>query len=148
MKKEATCEIVCAAAMASADGVQPPLSPVEIEVHLAGCAGCRRETEQLETLSGLLSSRKRLLHSEDLWAGIEKHLPAPVAARETFPVSRTFILLGLSLVAYRLVELIPERSPGWTLKLLPLLLVVAVFVYLRENPFQINAGLSLEGERQ
>lgn len=138
--------------MGRADGVQPPLPPAEIEAHLAHCADCRREIAQLETLSGLLGSRKRSLRPENLWAGIENHLPAPAAAaaaaREEFPASRPFILLGLLLVAYRLVEMIPDRSsgPGWSFKLVPLLLAVAAFVYLRENPFKINAELRLEGE--
>ncbi|HEY9405591.1 MAG TPA: zf-HC2 domain-containing protein, partial [Pyrinomonadaceae bacterium] len=130
MNKEVTCETVCVAAMANADGVQPPLPLAEIEAHLAHCAGCRREVEQLETLSGLLGSRKRSLRPEDLWAGIENRLTAFAAAREPFAVSATFVLLGLLLVAYRLVEMIPERALGWSFKLVPLLAAVAAFVYL------------------
>jgi predicted anti-sigma-YlaC factor YlaD len=149
MKKEPTCEIVCVAATARADGVQPPLPFAEIEAHLAHCARCRREIEQLETLSVLLSSRKRSPRAGDLWAGIESRLPAPaLAAREAFAVSATFIILGVLLVACRLVEMIPERSPGWSFKIVPVLAAVAAFVYLRENPFRINAELGLEGERQ
>ena len=70
MKKEVTCETVCVAAMADADGVQPPLPLAEIEAHLAHCADCRREIEQLETLSGLLNAQRRSLRAEALWAGI------------------------------------------------------------------------------
>jgi len=148
MKKELTCEIVCVAATARGDGVQPPLSPAEIEAHLRHCAHCRREIEQLDTLSALLSSQKRSLHAGDLWAGIESRLPAPaLAAREAFPVSATFIILGVLLVAWRLVEMIPDRAPGWSFKIVPVLAAVAAFVYLRENPFKINAELRLEGER-
>jgi hypothetical protein len=44
--------------------------------------------------------------------------------------------------------MVPDRSPGWSFKLVPLLLAVAAFVYLRENPFKINAELRLEGEGQ
>ena len=149
MKKEVTCENVCVAAMARADGAQTvALPPAEIEAHLAHCADCRREIAQLEAVSTLLGAqkRRRSLRSENLWAEIENRLPAPAAAREKFPVSHLFILLGLSLVTYRLVEMIPDRSPGWSFKLVPLLLAVAGFVYLRENPFKINAELSLEGE--
>lgn len=146
MKREVTCELVCVAAMARADGVQPTLSPAEIEAHLSHCADCRSEVEQLETLSGLLNSHKRSLRPEELWAGIENRLPAPAAARARFAASATFLLLGLSLVAYRLFEMIPDRSPGWSFKLVPVLAAVAAFVYLRENPFKINAELRLEGE--
>lgn len=147
MKKVINCETVCVAAMARVDGVQPPMSSHEIEAHLAHCADCRREIEQLENLSRLLSSRKRSLRSENLWAGIENRLPAPASARETRPLSPSFILLGLLLVVYRLVEMIPDRGgPGRAFKLVPVLLAVAAFVYLRENPFKINAELRLEGE--
>lgn len=146
MKKEVTCETVCMAAMANADGVQPPLPLAEIETHLAHCADCRREIEQLETLSGLLSSRKRSPPPGDLWAGIENRLTALAAGRAPFAVSATFILLGLLLVVYRLVEMIPDRAPGWLFKIVPLLAAVTAFVYLRENPFKINAELRLEGE--
>ena len=148
MKKEIACETVCVSAMARADGVQPPLSVAEIEGHLAHCADCRREVEQLEALSGLLDSRARSARPVDLWAGIENCLRTPAAARESFPGSSAFILLGLSLIAYRLAELIPDRSPGWSFKLVPVLLAVAAFAYLRENPFKINAELRLEGEGQ
>lgn len=146
MKREVTCEMVCVAAMARADGAQPPLSPAEIDAHLPLCAECRREIEQLETLSGLLNSHRRSLRAEELWAGIESRLPAPAAARERFAASPAFVLLGLSLVAYRLFEMIPDRSPGWSFKIVPVLAAVAAFVYLRENPFKINAELRLEGE--
>jgi anti-sigma factor RsiW len=147
MKKEVTCETICVAAMAKADGAQTALPPAEIEAHLAQCADCRREIKQLNTLSSLLDAQKRSLYSENLWAGIENRLPAPAAAaRERFPISLPFILLGLSLIAYRLVEMIPDRSPGWSFKLVPVLLAITAFIYLRENPFKINAGLRLEGE--
>ena len=149
MKKEVTCENVCMAAMARADGAQTAaLPPAEIKAHLAHCAHCRREMAQLEAVSTLLNAqkRRRSLHSENLWAEIQNRLPVPAAAREKLPVSHPLILLGLSLVAYRLVELFPDRSPGWWFKLVPLLLAVAAFVYLRENPFKINAELRLEGE--
>jgi len=147
MKKEVTCENVCMAAMARADSAQTAaLPPAEIEAHLARCAHCRREMAQLEAVSTLLDAQERSLHSENLWAEIENRLPAPAVAREKLPVSHPLILLGLSLVAYRLVELFPDRSPGWWFKLVPLLLAVAAFVYLRENPFKINAELRLEGE--
>ena len=147
MKKEVTCETICVAAMAKADRAQTALPPAEIEAHLAQCADCRREIEQLETLSRLLNVQKRSVHSENLWAAIENRLPAPAtAAREKFPVSLPFILLGLLLIAYRLFEMIPDRSPGWSFKLVPVLLAITAFIYLRENPFKINAELRLEGE--
>jgi hypothetical protein len=51
----------------------------------------------------------------------------------------------LLLLGYRLVEMIPDRHLGLLFKLVPILLVIAAFSYLRENPFKINSQLTLEG---
>jgi hypothetical protein len=42
--------------------------------------------------------------------------------------------------------MVPDRDFGFLFKLLPVLLVIAAFSYLRENPFKINTELRLEGE--
>ena len=54
--------------------------------------------------------------------------------------------IGLTLLAYKLIEQIPDRNLAMVYKLLPLLLVTAVFFYLKQNPFGINTELKLEGE--
>ncbi|CAN5768081.1 hypothetical protein BH20ACI3_BH20ACI3_22280 [soil metagenome] len=41
--------------------------------------------------------------------------------------------------------MIPDRHLGLLFKLVPILLVIAAFSYLRENPFKINFELTLEG---
>jgi hypothetical protein len=56
------------------------------------------------------------------------------------------LLLGVLLVGYRIVEMVPERDFGFMFKLVPLLFVIAAFRYLRENPFKIDSELRLEGE--
>jgi hypothetical protein len=62
------------------------------------------------------------------------------------PGWRTFVLLTVLLPAYRLVEIVPRVEIGTVFKLIPVLLIIGVFCYLRENPFKINALLTLEGE--
>jgi hypothetical protein len=52
----------------------------------------------------------------------------------------------LILPVYKLFEQIPERQLALAYKLVTLLLVTAVFLYLRQNPFKINTELKLEGE--
>jgi len=42
--------------------------------------------------------------------------------------------------------MIPDRDFGLLFKLLPVVLVIAAFTYLKENPFKIHSELSLEGE--
>jgi hypothetical protein len=42
--------------------------------------------------------------------------------------------------------MIPDRDFGLLFKIMPILLVVAFFGYLKVNPFKINTELRLEGE--
>lgn len=142
---ELNCESVSMAAMAIADGYQPELSSEQIGTHLASCADCRRELGQLQALSNLLDKQERRLRSENLWERIESRLPdAPRSnASAVLPL---FMFLGALLLGYRLLELIPERDFSFLFKFVPLLLVIAAFSYLRENPFKINSELRLEGE--
>ncbi|HEY3037972.1 MAG TPA: zf-HC2 domain-containing protein [Pyrinomonadaceae bacterium] len=142
---ELNCESVSMAAMAITDGNQPELSAEQVEAHLASCADCRRELGQLQELSSLLNSQERRLRTENLWGRIEPRL---VGARSTriSAVLPSFIFLGALLLGYRLVELIPDRDFSFLFKFVPVLLVIAAFGYLRENPFKINSELSLEGE--
>jgi len=139
------CEIVCIAAMAVADGYDSVLSPDRIKAHLAGCADCRREVEHLQALSSLLDKQERRPRTEIVWNRIEPRLPNAPPGQRTSAVLFPFILLGLLLLGYRLVEMIPDRHFGLLFKLIPILLVIAAFGYLRENPFKINSQLTLEG---
>jgi hypothetical protein len=40
--------------------------------------------------------------------------------------------------------MIPERDLGFAIKVVPLILVITLFAFLKENPFKINAELILE----
>lgn len=142
---ELNCESVLMAAMAIADGYQPEVSSEQIGTHLASCADCRRELGQLQALSSLLDSQERRLRTENLWQKIERRLPN-VTRTSTFRVWGSFMILGALLLGYRLLELIPDRDFSFLFKFVPVLLVIAAFGYLRENPFTINSELSLEGE--
>ncbi len=139
------CESVSMAAMVIADGHQPELSSEEIETHLASCAECRREVGQLQELSSLLEPQKRRLRTENLWERIEHRLPHRPRSNAS-PVLPSLIFLSALLLGYRLLELIPDRDPSFVFKVVPVLLVIAAFTYLRENPFKINCELRLEGE--
>ena len=55
-----------------------------------------------------------------------------------------FALIGLLLVIYKLLEMLPARDPGMAFKLVPLVIVALLFVLIRENPFRINTELVLE----
>lgn len=142
---ELNCESVSMAVMAIADGYQPDLSSEQIGTHLASCADCRQEIEQLQGLSSLLDTQERRLRTENLWQEIEPRLPH-VSRTSRSRVSVSFMFLGALLLGYRLLELIPDHDFSFLFKFVPVLLVIAAFGYLRENPFKVNSELSLEGE--
>ena len=149
---EQSCENVCLAAMEMMDGAQAALTAEAIEKHLASCPGCREEVEQFKALAGLLDAQERREHVAEVWPMISTRLadlPASMASRPrkaSARAARAFVFLGLLLLGYKLAEMIPEADLGLVFKLVPLLLVIAVFSYLKENPFKINASLRLEGE--
>ncbi|MFN2511929.1 MAG: hypothetical protein ABR568_10865 [Pyrinomonadaceae bacterium] len=140
------CEIVCMAAMAMGDGYVSELSADQIEAHLAVCSECRHEIGQLRALASMLDGQNRRQRSEDVWRKVEQRLPDASPTQSTSQAWYLFVPLGVLLVGYRLVEMIPDREFGLLFKLVPVLLVIAAFSYLRENPFKINSELRLEGE--
>lgn len=143
------CENVLLAIMAIADGEKPLLSADLVSAHLENCSECRREAEQINRLASLLDGQKRREHSLNLWPAINERWEsaatvAAVAGSRKWPA---FLALGLLLVIYKLVEMIPQRDLGLVFKLVPLLLVIIIFAYVKENPFKINLELTLEGDR-
>lgn len=139
------CEIACMAAMAMEEGYVSELPAAQIEAHLAECSDCRREVGQLRALTNLLDGQKRRERTENIWDRVEQHLPNALPIRTESRVGYAFLILGLLMLGYRLVELIPDRHFGVLFKLVPILFVIAAFIYLRENPFKINSELTLEG---
>src|SRR5262245_6765719 len=116
---ERTCENVCLSAMAIADGYPPVLPPDQVEAHLRECARCRHEVEQLKTLGGWLDASQRRRRDETIWGRIQPHLPAAAPARPGVPAWPAFLLLGVLLFGYKVVELVPDRDFGLLFKLLP-----------------------------
>lgn len=157
---ELNCENVAMAAMAIADGYQPELSAEQVEAHLASCVGCRREVGELRALVGLLDRHERRQRTEEVWqqvapalamvtpglATVTPSLATVTLAQSNSTAGLPFLFLGVLLLGYRLIELIPDRDFSFLFKLAPLLFAIAVFSYLRENPFKINCELKLEGE--
>ena len=149
---ELNCENVCLAVMATIDGVRSPLPAEVIENHLLSCPGCRAEVKELKELAGLLAAQERRQHVADVWPLISERLDdladsGPLkASKASAAAARAFVILGVLLLSYKFAEMIPEANLGLLFKLVPVLLVIAVFSYLKENPFKINASLRLEGE--
>ena len=95
----------------------------------------------MQTADNLLKRQARREQQADLWTPIEKQ----IRSNSVSEISRKpFLLLGALLVAYKLLEMLPERDFGLAFKLVPLIIVVALFVFIKENPFKINTDLILE----
>ena len=135
--KELTCEDVLISQMAAADGEAPEFSKQQLSTHIAGCANCQHELKQLHALDQLLNGQTLSESHVDLWPAIENR----IGKRTSW---QPFALIGLLLVIYKLLEMLPARDPGMAFKLVPLVIVVLLFVFIRENPFRINTELVLE----
>ena len=135
------CENVLMAKMAELDGEETEISAETINSHLSVCENCRMEFEQMQDTNNLFNRHTRREHEANLWSAIEERIGAQSAS----PINwQPFILLGVVLVGYKLLEMLPQQDLGLAFKIVPLIFVVALFVFLKENPFKINAELGLE----
>jgi anti-sigma factor RsiW len=127
--------------LAEMDGEETEISAGQKTLHLAECAHCRREFEQLQNTDDLLKRQAPREPDADLWAAIEARIqpkPAPEKGWRIFPVLVAF------LVACKLLEMLPAQDFGWWLRLAALIFVAGLFGFLRENPFKINNELISE----
>ncbi len=139
--KETNCENILVAMAAVFDGEKTEFSPEELNSHLAGCRNCRQEIEEMQNTFNLLKNYERAMRDEDLWSGIENR----IGAEKSSAISLTpFVLLGIFLVGYKLLEMIPAEDFGFVFRFVPLVFVIVLFVFIRENPFKINAQLAPE----
>ena len=141
--KDMNCEDILIQKSALIDGEKAEFSDEQIAEHSAGCENCRRQIEEMENTVFLLKRQKRQAQSADLWSAIEKQIGAESKSILTVKW-QPFVLVGIFLVIYKLVEMIPERDLGWVLRVVPFILVAALFGFLKENPFKINGELILE----
>ena len=132
------CEDLLMAMMAQLEGEENEFSE-KAAFHLAECENCRKGFEQMQILDNLFKRQSRREQDADLWSAIE---PRIEPKRQTN--WQPFALLGIFLVGYKLLELLPEDEFGFWFKLVPLVFVIALFGFLKENPFKINTELILE----
>lgn len=137
--KEVSCEDVLMAQMAAADGEEPEFSTELLATHVAGCANCHHQLEQLQALNRALAGHTLSEPRVDLWPVIENRI-----AKRSVVGWQPFALIGLLLVIYKMLEMIPARDPGMVFKLVPLVIVALLFMLIKENPFRINTELVLE----
>ena len=138
--KELSCENVLMAQMAAVDGEEPEFSKQQLSAHIAACATCQHELKQLQALDRVLTGHTLSEPRVDLWPAVENR----IAKSSSVIGWQPFVLIGLLLVVYKLLEMLPARDPGLAFKLVPLVIVALLFVLIKENPFRINTELVLE----
>ncbi len=126
-------EEVQMAAMAVADGESVALD----EKHLQGCAQCRAVVEGMLADHAVIARATRVEHVLDSWPAIRCQLKT-----RRWP----FLMLGLLLMAFKLVEFVPERQWSELIQVIPVAIGFFAFRALKDNPFHINTNLVLEGE--
>ena len=137
--KQFTCEDVLMAQMAAMDGEESGFSNELVATHIAGCANCQAELEQLKALDHMLAGHTLSERRVDLWPAIENRIP-----NRAIVGWQPFAAIGALLVAYKLLELLPAHDLGLAFKLVPLIIVPLLFLLIKENPFRINPELVQE----
>lgn len=139
--KELSCEDVLMAQMAMADGEEQAFSKEHLAAHMAGCVNCQNEMRQLQALDQVLANHTLAEPNVELWPAIENRMAERTSSLLGW---QPFALIGLLLVIYKLLEMLPARDPGIAFKLVPLVILTLLFVFIKENPFRINTELVLE----
>ena len=137
--KELSCDDVLMAQMAVADGEEIELD--QLAAHISGCANCQQELSHMQVLDQMLSRHTLSEPRVDLWPAIENRIAKPTRSAVSW---QPFALIGLLLVIYKLLEMLPAQDIGMAFKLVPLVIVTFLFVLIKENPFRINTELVLE----
>lgn len=134
------CEETLMTLLAELDGEETNFSSKQAAAHLTACKNCRQEFEQMQNTFNLLQNQTRREQDVNLWFEIKNRIgkQPESAPKQNW---KMFLFFGMCLVAYKLLEMIPDRAPGLVLRLAPFVLIVALFVFLRENPFKINTEL-------
>lgn len=140
--KAMNCDEILMAAMAVSDGEETGLPIAEIKEHIAGCESCGLETAQMELLAQTFANYERREMNADLWPAVSDGIIRSEIAR--LSGKGVLAVVAVLLVAYKLIELVPYETPGHFLKIAPVIMAVALFIFLKENPFKINTELTME----
>jgi hypothetical protein len=139
--EEIDCENFLMAKMAEADGEKTRFAAGQIEAHLDFCKNCQSDLDEMQNIGDLFKKQTRSEANPNLWAAIEKRIDAQIVSKVNL---KPFIFIGVLLFIYKLLEIFSERDLGWEFKVIPLIFVAVLFALIKENPFKINAELTLE----
>ena len=139
------CESILIADMARRDGEKSPLSREMVETHLRNCDSCRAEVQSLGAVDESLSSQNRLRPESNVWPLVSERLEVTSGKESSFKW-RVLLLFGIPLFGYKFLSLVLPTGPSLWSRLIPVILVIAVFSYLKTNPFKISCDLTLRGD--
>lgn len=135
------CEQVQMAKMAESAGEESPISAEQIALHMAACEDCRKQAEQLRDLDQMLTLQVRRDQDADLWPVIQQQIAVQHGPNASW---QPFAVVALLLAGYKLFEMFASQGPTLLFSLVPLILMIGLFVLIKENPFRINSELILE----
>jgi predicted anti-sigma-YlaC factor YlaD len=150
------CEKIRISKMAILDGEEPLLSAKQVNEHLESCSECRLMLEQQKQAAELLDGQTRRVFDEDVWSAVaisikklvsvERRAVAGLAKPKRLQHTHLFIMLGLFLIAYKIIEVLPGLNISVAIKLVPLAVAFVFFNLIKQNPFVINQNLRYEGD--
>ena len=134
------CEEMQLARMAHVAGERSPISSEQVHLHVASCENCRTQIAHLDELEQLLTRQTLREHDADLWPAIQQQIGPQRSAGSWQP----FAIVAALLATFKLFEMAADHAPGLIFNLVPLLLMLVLFVVIKENPFRINSNIALE----
>lgn len=134
------CEKIQLSVMALRDGEEPTVSSEQIELHLASCEKCRIQAQELKEVDQLLNRQALRVHEADVWSGVQKQIGSTSHSVSWQP----FAAIAVLLVAYKFLTMLAGETPALLLNFVPLVLMLGLFILIKENPFRINSEIMLE----
>lgn len=135
-----SCEEALIILMAEADGEAVEHSH-DATIHVGQCESCQSELTAMLGVDARMVLMMRAEQEADLWPAVGQRVITSSAKKSVWA---PFILLDLGLVTYKCVDFLIETDPGFIFKLIPVAVFAIIFFLIKENPFRINAELSLE----
>jgi hypothetical protein len=132
--------------MATRDGESPPLSEQEVKKHLESCADCWLEIDRQRQAIKLLDGRSRRVFTQDVWPEIAAATKGTAVGQKQPASVLPFVVLCLFLLTHKIIEVLPSVTAGVIIKLAPVVVLVLFFALIKQNPFEINQNLRLQGD--
>lgn len=139
------CEKVRLSAMAILDGQKPFIAENEINTHISSCNDCKTAIEQLQKAEELLEGKHRKTYEVNIVREVETALSTAKMSPGYSEYSVHFITLSLVLFILKIVGISPALTAAGIAKFLTILVVIAFFILIKQNPFTISPNIQTKG---